>query len=145
MPKTAQRSWSETLLLSARCGACRGELGPRLNLVQLQRRATWRYPTGGNLATNYGPCAVAIVCDRCVAGDGAPVEAVELTAGEIVYHPIFDLEPLGPEPTAIVASWQGGQGIRCLFCGLTSFQPADVANRYCGHCKHFHDAVTEAR
>lgn len=30
-------------------------------------------------------------------------------------------------------------GIRCLACGLTSWNPADVAQRYCGKCHIFHD------
>jgi hypothetical protein len=34
----------------------------------------------------------------------------------------------------------GGRAIRCRHCGLTSHNPTDVAERYCGHCHLFHDA-----
>lgn len=32
-----------------------------------------------------------------------------------------------------------GRAITCARCGLTSYNPNDVAQRYCGHCKIFHD------
>lgn len=32
-----------------------------------------------------------------------------------------------------------GKAITCLLCGLTSYHPDDVKNRYCGHCHIFHD------
>lgn len=30
-------------------------------------------------------------------------------------------------------------GIKCLRCGMTSFHPIDIANRYCGRCHIFHE------
>jgi hypothetical protein len=30
-------------------------------------------------------------------------------------------------------------GIRCRFCGLTSYNLRDVEELYCGHCHRFHD------
>lgn len=33
----------------------------------------------------------------------------------------------------------GGRAIRCLICDLTSHNPNDVEQRYCGHCKLFHE------
>jgi hypothetical protein len=30
------------------------------------------------------------------------------------------------------------EGIRCLVCKRTSYNPEDVKNLYCGHCKRFH-------
>jgi hypothetical protein len=30
-------------------------------------------------------------------------------------------------------------GIRCLVCGFTSWNPTDVAEKYCGSCHRFHD------
>lgn len=32
-----------------------------------------------------------------------------------------------------------GNSITCLICGRTSFNRNDVKNKYCGHCKHFHE------
>lgn len=31
-----------------------------------------------------------------------------------------------------------GQAIQCLVCGLTSYHPTDVEQRYCGQCHQFH-------
>jgi hypothetical protein len=31
------------------------------------------------------------------------------------------------------------EGIRCMTCGLVSWNPEDVAERYCGNCKVFHE------
>ncbi len=30
-------------------------------------------------------------------------------------------------------------GIKCLACGRISYNPYDIAERYCGHCHTFHD------
>lgn len=32
--------------------------------------------------------------------------------------------------------------ITCPRCKLTSFNPNDVAQRYCGHCQQFHEETT---
>ena len=32
--------------------------------------------------------------------------------------------------------------ITCHACGLASYSPRDVAERYCGHCHYFHDSPT---
>lgn len=37
---------------------------------------------------------------------------------------------------------EDGTSITCGHCGLTSHHPDDVAARYCGNCKLFHDADT---
>jgi hypothetical protein len=37
-----------------------------------------------------------------------------------------------------------GKAITCRRCGLTSHNRNDVANRYCGHCNKFHEAVVYA-
>lgn len=31
------------------------------------------------------------------------------------------------------------RGIHCKTCGMISFHPDDIKNKYCGHCKRFHD------
>jgi hypothetical protein len=30
-------------------------------------------------------------------------------------------------------------GIRCKTCGKVSYQPQDIANKYCGQCHKFHE------
>lgn len=32
-------------------------------------------------------------------------------------------------------------GIKCLVCDMTSWNPNDVTNRYCGNCHRFHEDV----
>ena len=32
--------------------------------------------------------------------------------------------------------------IRCSFCGLTSYNLNDIANRYCGACHIFHEDLS---
>jgi hypothetical protein len=81
-----------------RCGACRGKLTRRLNLVQLQRRARWQFPVCGNVLTGEAGLACAILCDRCAPERmGQPfrreiLEAVEFTEAGPVYHPVETLE-----------------------------------------------------
>ncbi len=33
------------------------------------------------------------------------------------------------------------QSITCRFCGLTSYNPQDVLNKYCGNCHTFQDGI----
>lgn len=135
---------SERLARICRCGACGGKIG-RLNLMTLQRRATWEFPTSHNLVTNYGPCAVAVLCDGCIDANREPREVVELAGDSVRYHPIESLQVLPPEPTAVIRrSAAGDLAIYCLVCGRTSFNPNDVLNRYCVHCHKYHSAVVEA-
>lgn len=32
-----------------------------------------------------------------------------------------------------------GEAIRCLSCGLTSYNHGDIQMKYCGNCRRFHD------
>jgi len=36
-----------------------------------------------------------------------------------------------------------GRSITCRTCGLTSYNPNDVAQQYCGRCHVFHDDLYE--
>lgn len=38
---------------------------------------------------------------------------------------------------------EGGSAIRCRRCGLTSHNPYDVQQRYCGNCNLFHEDMAE--
>ncbi|MEW6573161.1 MAG: hypothetical protein AB1374_05960 [Bacillota bacterium] len=72
-----------------------------LNLVALNKRATWRYPVWDNMLLKPEheriPRAVSVVCDKCVDGERIPAWAVEFRFGdsgraEIVYHEVTDLQ-----------------------------------------------------
>ena len=85
-----------------RCCACAGPV-ERANLVMLERRATWKYPTHGNVLIGSNGGAMAVVCDRCADGGRLPTEAVEFVNGDdggpddvtiVVYHPLTDLEEM---------------------------------------------------
>ena len=56
-------------MMKERCCACDciiGENGENINIVQLARFATWKYPIAGNLLTGARNRAVAVVCDVCI-------------------------------------------------------------------------------
>jgi hypothetical protein len=40
-------------------------------------------------------------------------------------------------PTYVIGGY--GRNITCLDCGLTSWHPEDVRERYCPVCREFHD------
>ena len=86
---------SDDIRLKVRCGACHGPLrsGP-LCFVELRRKATWKYPTSGNVLTGEEGLATAIVCEACIDAKKEIVEAVEFAhaSDEPVYHPIVELE-----------------------------------------------------
>lgn len=80
-----------------------------------------------------------------VAADKKRVESLKPIArqiardtGKTIYLECFSvrehLETLYPK-TYVVQ----GQSITCLICGLTSYNRADVATKYCSHCKRFHE------
>ena len=106
------------------------------NLVSLERKATWQFPTAQNVLTGWGPAAVAVLCDACVETDRPISRVIEVAGDEIVYHAAGDLETLPPEPTYVVSG--DPPRIQCLRCGLTSFHPQDIRMRFCGHCHQFH-------
>ena len=79
-----------------RCSACRGPIRDRVNLVLLRRKATWRFPTAGNVLTGEEGHAVAICCEACIDGKRDVVEAVEFAGDAVVYHSVSELEKLPP-------------------------------------------------
>lgn len=127
------------VLRQARCGACGGKVGGILNLTALDRRPMWDFPSGGNVASGWGPCAMAVVCDDCIETKREIVEVVELRDGEIFYHAVEALEELPPEPTFVLVEGSNRVGIQCLRCGRTSWHPDDVQHRFCVACGLFHE------
>lgn len=137
----------EEILERVTCCACGGKLD-RLNLVELDRRAKWRFPIATNILTNEGDRAVAIYCDACVMAKADPVYAVEFTgkkAEPVKYHPVDSLAPIEPFNATYkiftVKDSQGKEqkGIECLGCGKLSYNPNDIKYRYCGYCNRFHE------
>lgn len=85
------------ILGTARCGHCGGKVEPRLNVVMLNHRAAWKYPSAGNVITGEFGRAVGVCCDACIEARTPPREAVEFRDGQVFYHPIESLEAMPPE------------------------------------------------
>ena len=128
------------------CCACREPIAgsPHVNLVALARRPTWDHPTSGNVISGYGPQAVAVVCDACAAAGRKILVAVEWEGEEVRYHPVGELEDLGPEPTCVIErSAAGVPALRCLQCGMLSFHPDDIATLRCKSCGASHQVAVQ--
>lgn len=103
-----------------RCSACGGSIGDRVNLVVLNRKATWKHPTAGNVLTGESGQAVAVCCDQCCDARRPPVEAVELNGDTVTYHPVESLEEIprddaaeaeqGLEDDDVFECWCGARG-----------------------------------
>jgi hypothetical protein len=128
----------DEILDRVNCCACGGPLDA-LNLVQLDYKATWKYPTCGYLLLGIDNLAMAVICESCRTSKSPILNAVEFTGEDgldVVYHPLEDLERVDPIPTFRLVE---GPGIECLICGLTSYHPEDVSQKYCGRCHRFHE------
>ena len=97
--------WTQSeIRAKVRCGSCHGQLGKRVNIISLSRKATWEFPSCGNILTGESGEACAIICDPCyeasekALGRGIPgveiKEAVEFTDAGPVYHPVDGLEQI---------------------------------------------------
>jgi len=102
-----------------RCCACAGSLrrSKHVNLVSLQRRATWQYPVWRNVLTGEDGEAVAVVCDACLDANREIQEAVEFRGAEVLYHTVIDLERLPPPQNWMLVRSGWRLGIHCLVCG----------------------------
>lgn len=49
------------------CGTPIGQSGNNINIVCLNKRVEWDFPTAGNVLTGESGRATAIVCDRCIS------------------------------------------------------------------------------
>lgn len=73
------------------------------------------------------------------------VRVVQETIRYRLVETSYTLPPASPRP-----SGQAGQasdphaGIQCLTCGYISWNPKDVAARYCGRCHASHEESVEA-
>jgi hypothetical protein len=49
---------------------------------------------------------------------------------------------MGPPPVSAARTYiidRAGQWITCLRCDRTSYNQSDIAEKFCGHCHHFHE------
>lgn len=52
----------------------------------------------------------------------------------------YDVDKVVAPTYRIVRGAKSGTvGIECLRCGMTSYHPTDVQERYCGNCHVFHE------
>jgi len=86
---------------NVRCCSCGGSLkrSRYINIVCLDKLATWEYPTGGNILVRDKypePRATAILCDRCIRLRREPKYAIEWDSEHtyIKYHKVEDLKDL---------------------------------------------------
>jgi hypothetical protein len=81
------------------CCTCGGPIknSKYINMVQTGRKATWKYPTAGNILLGK-PCieALSILCDKCISQRKKPLFAVEWDNEHtyVEYHPLAALEEL---------------------------------------------------
>lgn len=90
----------ENVISNGKCCSCEKPLAQSqfINVVALDRKASWPYPTGGNVLTGESGNALGFVCDQCVEiSNDAPAPkvkfAVEFKDGELVYHDVNQLQP----------------------------------------------------
>lgn len=72
-----------------------------INLVEIPRRPTWKFPIMGNVCVpGYVHRAVAIVCDECLENKKEIRRCIEWEDGspyKIIYHEIESLEEIKKE------------------------------------------------
>jgi hypothetical protein len=92
------------VLRRAKCCGCGGALPARgpLNMVLMDKRADWSYPTHGNvMVPGSGGRAVSVLCHYCLRGEIPPRTAIEVRDdGTVVHHPLdglLDLPAIGEE------------------------------------------------
>lgn len=88
---------TDELKAQGKCCACEAELkhSIHLNMVQLQRQASWKFPVWGHILNGQQNMALAFICDPCYdSGEPTIKFAVEQDDNGIKYHPIEKLELL---------------------------------------------------
>lgn len=83
-------------------------------------------------------------------------EIAALIRQNIIYGRLYNVNPPGSLDEAkwydaVAAHGRtyevgaGGKTIKCLACGMTSFSPEDVTNKYCGKCHKFHQDLVSGK
>jgi hypothetical protein len=85
---------------TVKCCACESKLNKSkyINAICLDKKATWKNNTWGNVIVGVSGYAVAIVCDKCAENKVEPRYAVEWddNESEVRYHLVSELK-LMPE------------------------------------------------
>lgn len=94
----------EQIKAEGKCCACDEPLqnSKHLNLIALDRKATWEYPTWGNVLLHLHGYAVAILCDNCVKKGKAAKYAVEFKDDKIIYHDVETLQEISELEKALL-------------------------------------------
>lgn len=79
------------------CCACGDKLETAdcINVVELQKVATWKYPVSGQIdVPGYEPRAIAIVCDKCLENKVKIQRCIEWerTSHQVTYHDVDGLK-----------------------------------------------------
>lgn len=83
---------------SANCCACGKpmKLSGNINVLSLNKKATWPYPTWGNMLLKPGieriKRVISVLCDECIKNKRQAIDAIEVNEEEIRYHKLSDLE-----------------------------------------------------
>lgn len=93
---------SKWILVTHKCCSCgkpiRETTTGHVNLIQLDRKATWEYPPFGNVLQGTSGIAGAIVCDPCVESNGVIKWAIEYKGTgkkkTVIYHEVERLEKI---------------------------------------------------
>lgn len=69
-----------------------------VNVMLLDKKATWENPAWSNVLLKEGipriNRAIAVLCDSCTEKKATARFAIEYLGGEIIYHPVGELEKL---------------------------------------------------
>ena len=95
---------SEGIFATHKCCACgkpvKNTSTGHVNLIQLERKATWKFPSFGNVLLGTSGIAAAIVCDPCLESKAVIKWAIELQGSgkkkTVVYHEVDQLQKIEP-------------------------------------------------
>lgn len=78
------------------CGQLLAAVGERyLNVVMTDYKATWEFPTAGNVLEGTSGIAVAVLCSSCLEKKPMQIKnCIEYRNDEVVYHPVSELEKM---------------------------------------------------
>lgn len=99
---------------AVKCCACESKLtrSRYINCICLDKKATWKNNTWGNVIAGISGYAVAIVCDECVKSKVEPKYAVEWDDDEteVRYHSVNELKPMPEKEERLLEILAGAGG-----------------------------------
>lgn len=108
-------------LRKANCCACGRPItnSKFVNVVITNYRQDWEYPAACNIITAETHGASAVLCDACIEAKAQILHVIEIRDGQIILHPVSDLEELDEE---------------CHLCGNAITQTEAIALGMCPDC-----------